>query len=326
MTPSTRHVAFRLGLFALLIVLMPMAAPAQTDEHLLLDSWDPGQRISGDSNATVFDGGKFRADQSNVRLDEGETEARARLMETYDLNPSIGLDWQWMNMRDADHPVPGQLNDLSLAFASPIAQSGPWFAITTLGGGYCGDGAFADDRAWYGLGSFGIGRQFSSGADLLLLIDYDGSGGFMPDVPQPAAEFRSRFGPTLEYVVGLPESSLSWKPNEKFDLELTYDLLNNVQVQAQYNLTKQFALLAGYDRNEQAFADSQLPTDRRLLFIEQRVEAGVRYDPIKAVNIDLGVGYGFGQRFATGFDDRSLTNVTTITDRAYVRAAVTFAF
>jgi hypothetical protein len=91
-------------------------------------------------------------------------------------------------------------------------------------------------------------------------------------------------------------------------------------------VTKHFGIFASYDRNEQPFADDQLPTDRRLLFIEQRADAGVRYEPIEQVKIDLGVGYGFGQRFVTGFDDRNLTNLTTITDRAYVRAAVTFAF
>jgi hypothetical protein len=321
-----RHAAWCVAAFALAIAAMPMAAVAQTNEQLLLDSWEPGQRVSGDSDALVFDGGTFRADQSSVRLDEGETEARFRLMETYDLNPSIGVDWQWVNVRDADHLVPGQLNNLSFAAASPIAQWGPWFATMTLGGGYAGDGAFSDDRAWYGKGSLGIGRQFASGADFLLLIDYNGSREFLPDVPFPAAEFRSRFSPTIEYVLGLPESSLDWKPNDKFSLEVTYDMVNNIKAQANYNLTRHLAVYAGCDRIEQAFADNQLPADRRLLFFEQRAETGVRYDPIKGVNIDLGFGYGFGQRFTTGFDDRSVTNITTVTDRAYIRAAVTFAF
>jgi hypothetical protein len=348
MTHPNRHAGWWLGLLVVLATTMPLAAVAQTSERLLLDPWTPGQRFSGDSSALIFDGGRLRADQSNVQIDEGETEARVRLMDTldlnpsvgtnlghdiwanisdtYDLNPSLGLDWQWMNVRDADHLVPEQLNNLSFAAGTPIAQSGPWFATTTFGLGYAGDGALADDRALYGKASLEIGRRLSSDTYLLMVLDYNGSRVTVPDLPLPAVEIRGRFSPTLKYMLGLPEASLRWEPDSNFSAQITYDLLETIEAQANYNLTRRWAVYAGYERVEQAFADNQLPADRRLFFIEQRAEAGVRFDPVDNVDIDLGGGYGFGQRFATGFDDQNLTNVTTITDRPYVRAAVTFSF
>jgi hypothetical protein len=332
----------------LLSLAVPAAVFAQTNERLMLDPWVPGQRVSGAGNATIFDGGTFRADQSHVQLDEGESDARVRLMDTldlnpavgidvgnniwanladtYDMNPSVGVDWQWMNVRDHDHLVPERLNNLSLAAGTPIAQSGPWFSTMTLGVGYAGDGAFADDRALYGKGSLEIGRGFGNNTYLLMVLDYDGSRTIVPDIPLPAVELRGQFSPTLTYVLGLPESSLRWNPARNFKTEVTYDLLKSVEAKADYDITKHLAIYAGYERLEQAFADNQLPSDRRLFFVEQRVEAGVRVEPFTNADIDLGCGYGFGQRFATGFDDQNLTNVTTITDRAYVRAAVSFSF
>jgi hypothetical protein len=261
----------------------------------------------------------------SVGVDVGN-DIWANIADTYDMNPSVGLDWQWMNVRDPDHLVPGQLNNLSFAVGSPIAQSGPWFSTMTLGGGYAGDSAFSDDRAWYGKGSLEIGRRYSTDTYLLFLVDYNGSRTIVPDIPLPAVELRGPLGSTFKYVLGLPESSIRWEPTSKFSVEMTYDLPSTFEARTNYNVNKYLAIYAGYNRIEQAFADNQLPADRRLFFIEQRAEAGVRFDPFTNMSIDLGGGYGFGQRFATGFDDQNLTNVTTVTDRPYVRAAVTISF
>jgi hypothetical protein len=305
-----------------------LAAPArgQTDERLLLDPWQDNNTYEISADKILFPVGHFGADGSHAELAEGETLGRWRLMDQYDLNPSLGYDFRWLDVRNGDSIVPRHLEDKSLGGATPLGQSGPWFATASFAIGYAGDNAFADDRSLYGRGTIGIGRQFRPDTDLLMLIDYNGNREFLPDIPLLAVEYRSALSPRIQYVVGFPESEVTWEPNDKLTVDVTYQVISDLKASIDYNVTPQHTVFLGYDSIEDPYNDDQLPKDRRLYFQEQRAEVGVRYTPKRWMTLTLAGGYAYDRGFSSGFDDRNLSTVTKLTSQPYIRASIKLNF
>jgi len=130
----------------------------------------------------------------------------------------------------------------------------------------------------------------------------------------------------LIYVVGLPLSSVTWKPNDQFELEVTYSIPDTFEARASYEIVKNWKAYAALENVDESFHLDDAPEDRQLFFKQRRVEAGVQFQPTESIQFQLGVGYAFSQEFTTGWDVRDDDLVRKVSDEPYVRLAAEIRF
>jgi hypothetical protein len=170
-----------------------------------------------------------------------------------------------------------------------------------------------------------VGHTLSNGDGLGFVLDYDGHRSFLPDVPLPGFLYSTHlsvFNPKIEADIGFPFSSLIWKPSDEFTLNATLTFPDSFQVEIDQALTKHLGVFAIYDATEDAYELRSLPPDRRLIFQQQRVQAGVRWTPLPWASVTLAGGYGFDQRFDSGYDTQNLTRVAKIGSRPFLHIGV----
>lgn len=311
-------------LIACVCLVVADAAYAQTDETLLLEPWEKGAVLFSNTDALALAGNG--GGSANHPFYEVESTGRYQLDTSRELNPTIGYDWTHLSTTGHSAPIPSQLDDISAAFGTPIALVGDWFFGGTAGVGYAGDAAFGDSAAWYGKGSVIMGTQLNRTSSLALFVDYDGNRTLLPDTPLPGFAYASAWGDTLQYTIGAPTSSLTWTPTNEFQVTLSDYFLTSIDAAAEYKIGGHWKLFAKYADRQDSFFDASLPSDRRLFYTERRVEVGTGYQPTSHLEIQLGVGYAFSREFSTGFDERSLHKLLSLSDEPYARLGLTIAY
>jgi hypothetical protein len=316
------HWAFYLALFA----LSPTLASAQTDASLLFDPWRGKEVVRTQSDFSLFGRERFQEDGSSAAFAESHLTGRWRLENSRDINPSFGFDWTHIEIGGDHRLLPGQLDDASLAFATPIAASGDWFAAALLGFGYAGDNAFGNGRAWNAKAGLIAGRQFKNGDALIFALNYDGNGTLFPDAPLPAVEYSGHLGKGIDFVLGIPIESIEWRISEKLKLSAESYLLTDLDLSIEYQITRHCQVYTRYLSTEYAFAAGGLPPNRRLFFQDQSAEMGLRWYAADPIQIIAAFGYAFGRSFKVGFDDRNLDRLTDLSDEPYFRLGVDLEF
>ncbi|MFI5378377.1 MAG: hypothetical protein ACHRHE_03650 [Tepidisphaerales bacterium] len=310
----------------LILMLAPVVTLAQTDASLLFNSWRGKSQVEAQGEFTLFGRATVDADRSSASLWEAQSHGRWRIDTSRDINPSLGYDWTHLEIGGNHRILPRQLDDASVAIASPLAQYDGWFAAGLLGLGYAGDNSFGNSRAWYGKADLFIGKQLKNGDALVFTLEYDGSRTFFPDVPLPGVAYSGHLGTQVDYVLGFPLDSLEWRISDQLIFSAAWFLTTDFDITLAYQVTPQWQIFGHYVSNELAFHVDQMPHDRRLLFFEQRVESGVKWSPCKGADLVGAVGYGFGRSFSQGFDDRNLNKITDLSDEPYLRAALELHF
>ena len=302
--------------------MLSSAAMAQSGPGLLLKPGPADKPLEFQANVLRL----LEAETDNeVDLDLTivESDGRWRFLPAQPLGPSVGYEVMYLDF-DTDHAaVPERLVDVSIAGGSAFAKSGDWWFAATAGVGYAGESPFADNQAWYGKASIIIGRELWGGI-LVGIIDYNGNRAIFPDVPLPGLAITKQVSPHLSYVIGIPYSSLTWKPTPELRVDLRYTLPETIDVAVQYDLTPQISILGSFDNRLRAFHLDDLPSDRRIFFEQSRAELGVKYSPMENLGILVAGGYAFGQELSTGFDARDLDEITEISDEPYIRVGVEF--
>jgi hypothetical protein len=299
---------------------------AQTDMTLLVQPWKDDQVVEATAEGLLYSDNKLEATNKDVSFYSAESSGRYRLDTSRELNPTVGYDWTHIQTNANGTPVPSSLDDLSLAVASPLAKVGDWFVGAMAGVGYAGDNAFAAGRGWYGIGNVMAGTELGKDQALILFIDYNGNRTLLPDVPTPGFAYSAKWGDNFTYVVGLPDSYAHWTPSDELEFELAIDTFTSVDFTARYKFTHDWQLFGKFSKRENAFSDSSLPENRRLFYLEDRVEAGVGYAIGKNLSVEAAVGYAFDRKFETGFDDRNLHHLTSISDSPYARVGFALRF
>jgi hypothetical protein len=314
-------------LAALLVIVgwLAGAAMAQTDEGLLLGSARDESTLHLEGTALVYpssrsDGG------SRSAFWEFSSEGRLRLDNTHDLNPILGYSWFEFRSGQRLGPADGDLVDGSLAFATPITTVGDWFIGARAGAGYAGDHAFANPDAWYGLGSVAAGRRFSNDDKLLVWVEYNGNRTLFPGVPIPQFAYSGSINKQTDYVIGIPESSIEYRPSPSLTLSLKYDAPFTFDGEVEWKLTGQFSALLGYVSEEHAFHSSDVHGSDRVFVEEQRADAGLRWTASKNLKCSLLAGYGFARDVSTGFDDRDRSKVMSLSDGWFFSAMISLEF
>jgi hypothetical protein len=161
----------------------------------------------------------------------------------------------------------------------------------------------------------------------VFVLDYDRNRLFLPDVPLPGFAYTRRIDPTLLLAAGVPLTSITWEPNERFKLRLEYLLIDNLQLAVGYEFVENLTLFGNIEyRAEGFFVPGLANEDDRLIFQQRRAEIGLRWDPRESASLHLAAGYAWGQEFSVGFDSRETDQLTDVSDEPYVRAALEVRF
>lgn len=300
-------------------------ALGQTDESLLLLPWNGQEVVNASGDLFLMDRGRLESNHSGSSFFEAQSSGRFRLDTSRELNPTVGYDWSHIQTNDHSQTIPTNLDDVSVALASPLARVGDWFLGATVGFGYAGSDAFDDSRGWHGLGNLMMGTELSKDTSLVFYLDYDGNRTLLPDLPMPGFIYAGKWD-SLHFALGFPNNYLQWTPTDQLKFSLDTYLFTSFDVMAAYKLGHNWKLYAKYVDSTSAFSDSDLPENRRLFYAEQRVESGIGYALGHNLDLEAGVGYAFARDFAIGFDELNLHRTTKVTNEPYARLGLSIHF
>jgi hypothetical protein len=119
--------------------------------------------------------------------------------------------------------------------------------------------------------------------------------------PLPGIAYNWNPSEKLSIGIGLP-FTVHWEPNERWELDISYVPLLNINAQLQYKISDRLRLHGGYQfQNETYFLAGRLDRRERFFLLEQRVLGGVRYNVFDRVSVDCYSGLGFDRRAGSGF-------------------------
>jgi hypothetical protein len=271
-----------------------------------------------ESRGDVLFLGSAEADGADFDLSVYEVQGRFREQREKFI-PRIGWDLTWYDM-SSDVPVLDQdLVDASVAVGLELGKYSEWTAGLTLGIGYAGNAPFGESDAYYGKATLIVGKKLDEKTDLGLVVDYDGNRTVFPDVPLPGFAYRHEFDPTLNYTLGVPLSSVTWRPDKAWMFEVTWTLLDRIDARVEHKLAGNFTLFGNLEQRQEAFSVDDLADNDRLLFQQRRAEVGVRWQPWEHTSFLIAGGYAFASEFSVGFDQRDSDEVADVSDEPYGR-------
>lgn len=300
------------------------AASAQTSAGGLFRPWPKAQDYDFSLGATFQNTATTDVGNFDIQLNEYTAIGRIRFSEEHELNPTIGFEFDYLDIGNNAPNLPGALSDQSIGFGTPLGKWGDdWFAAVSGAFGYAGSSTFGVSEAWYAKATVIVGKKMNNGDLLVFGLDYDGNRSFMPDTPLPGFAYTHRVDEKLLLAAGFPYTSIEWDPIQDLKFNLYFNLPDVFIARLSYNFVKELGVFVGYEDRIQPFSISGLANDDdRLFYVSHRVEGGIRIDPHPAVTIRASIGYNFGQEFNTGWDSRNLDSVTDLSDEMYGRIAV----
>jgi hypothetical protein len=313
-------------LFLLLVPSASRSVRAQSSAALLVKPWEADQVVEDKSRLLFFSGGHSQNSGRSFDLTTFESQGRVRILPGREASPRLGYDVTYLNTHNGQPGFPGQLLDASVAAGTFLSQTNGWVTGLTLGLGYAGDQPFANGRAWYGRADFVLAKKFDEIDAVGIGIDYDGHRTYAPDIPLPGIGWSHQLDPTLLMVLGVPVTSITWKPDPRLRIYADYILLTDFDIDVGFEIVKHWTVFGALETRDDAFYASSLKDHHRLLYTQRRAEIGVRWEPAKFVTLSLSGGYGFGTRFESGWDYRNTHSVLHASPEPFVAVAAAVQF
>jgi hypothetical protein len=233
--------------------------------------------------------------------------------------PRIGWDMAFYNMR-SDVPVLDQnLIDTSVAVAMEVGPYSDWKGGLSVGVGYAGNSPFGESDAYYAKSTLVLGKKMGEKTNLAFVLDYDGNRTIYPDVPLPGIAYVRQYDEHISFTLGVPLTSVTWRPNEATMIEVTWQLVDQVDARIEHKLAGDLTVFGNFERRQEAFSVDGLSRNDRLLFEQRRIEAGIRWQPWEHTSFTAAGGYAFSSDFSIGFDQRKSDKVADVSDEPYVR-------
>lgn len=319
---------FILGLATAVMAAMaiPSSLHAQTSPALMLKPWDADSTFEDTTNALIENQGHVQETGQGFQFSSVESQGRLRLFPGKEASPRLGYDMTFLNVHTSAANFPHQLLDASVAGGSFVGIYQKWVLGATVGFGYTGSSPFGQGRGWYGRASFIIARKFSDQDAVGVGFDYDGHRSYLPDCPLPGLAYSHTFDPHLDVVLGAPLSSLTWKPDDHWRIYGDWLLLTDFDLNATYKITKQIGAYVDLETHRDQFWIPELPDHKRLLYLQRRVEGGVKWDPIEGLHLTAAVGYAFSTDFRFGWDYRNTGPYLYASNEPYIRFGLEYRF
>lgn len=309
----------------MLLVCCATPAHAQTSAALILVPWGEGRQVES-ANSTWF-GYDGNASNGGADVDLFRFSSVGRARPTADQNDwAVGWKYSRLDIDTADAALPERLIDQAVAGGIKMGAFGRWEWGFVAGLGYAGNAPYNDGDAWYAVGSLAARTKLDNDATLTVLLDYDGNRNVFPDVPLPGFAYAHRLDETLRYTLGLPVSSATWTPDDRWKVRGLWIVPFGFGLDAEYRLTDQWALFGGYTSQTTGYHVQGDDENRRLFFEQDRVELGARWKLGDAAELVGAVGYAFDQSFERGFDQRDTDTIRDLSDEPFFRLALNLRF
>ncbi|MBI2203937.1 MAG: hypothetical protein HYU41_08815 [Candidatus Rokubacteria bacterium] len=128
----------------------------------------------------------------------------------------------------------------------------------------------------------------------------------MRHVPFPGVAYLWKPSDQLTAVIGVPFTSLEYKPTEKLTLEATYVPVRTFHAKAMYAVFRPLRVFLGFDSDHDAYyRAARGDKDDQLFYYEKRGTVGMRFD-LRHVGIELTGSYVWDRFYFEGesFSDR----------------------
>ncbi len=302
-------------------------ACAQSASTLLALPWQGGGDV--DLISSNWSQAEGEADQSgmDVRLSRYQAAGRWLLDPGDPLSPSAALSWHQLDIHSSDTALPDRLVDVSAAGSVLFDMEQDRSLRVTVGGGYAGDNAFGDGRAYYGLADLVYTEPIDKQSGYMFILSYNGNRTFLPDVPLPGFVYYDALDENTFYTLGIPASSVTHKLDDRTTVRARYILPININASIEYELDDAVTLFGRFDSDTNAYTLDSDPDNRRLMFSQQRIEGGAVWvhEP-SGVELTVAGGYAFDQEFTRGWDSRDDDTVRDISDEPYLRIGLKISF
>jgi len=163
----------------------------------------------------------------------------------------------------------------------------------------------------------------------LFFVQYSNNRSFAQHVPLPGIAYQWVPDPRrFRAVIGVPFANLHAEPLDRLTIDLRYLLLRRVHARVGYRLLDPLTVYAAFDwDNHRFFRAGRDDNDDRLFYYEKRLTAGVRWDIVDGLYVDVFGGYAFDRFFFEGEDygDRGDSRIS-IADGAFAGIKVGYRF
>ena len=135
---------------------------------------------------------------------------------------------------------------------------------------------------------------------------YDNDQETFSGIPIPGIAYMWVPSRTFTAVIGVPFSSVEWKPVESLTLEAQYFPVRRVRARATWQVARPVRAYIGFDwDSERHLLADREDDDDRLFYYEKRITAGARFD-LRYVGVEVYGGYIFDRLYFQGdeYSDR----------------------
>ena len=291
----------------------------------MAEPWDEDV-LQTHADAFIFPSGHLDYPAGSVQLSEVESQGRYRFSDDPGPGPAVGYSLNVLSLRGRQTLLPSQLADVSLGGALPLGSIRDWSIGVSGAVGYAGDRPFATSTAWYGRADIVASHEIKPGTRFLLLLEYDGNRGILPDVPLPGIAYSSKVNEQLEYTLGYPTTSITWRPFKGIGLEANWYVPDSAGASIEYSLGEHWSIFLAFDAQDSLYHSSNLHGNRRIFFLEDRLEAGARWKLNDSINFVVAGGYAFARQFVRGFDEIDTNRISRLSDQPYLRLGFSASF
>lgn len=200
---------------------------------------------------------------------------------------------------DTGRRFPGELWNVNLGLTFLHKFENGWTGGLMTGFGSASEQPFHSLREMnVNLGAFLTVPARNERDSWMFAVIYSPAGNL--NFPIPGVAYVWNPSERLRVNIGLPFSVL-WKPTEDLTVNISYVPLTNVNARATYKLTDALSSYVGYEfLNESYFLADRRDRRDRFMAFEQRLIAGVRYDLLERLALDLNAGYAFDRHYGEG--------------------------
>lgn len=306
------------------LTFLSVAASGQTTSEMLISPWY-GDVFESQTDLFLFPSGHLTPGTGTAKLTEVDSQGRWRFNQE-DRAPAMGYGLHVIALGSEQQIVPPTLTDVSGGGAIPLGSIGGWDIDAEAGGGYAGNHVFSDGAAWYGRGTVLATHSFSADRELQFLVEYDGNRSTFPDVPLPGVEYRDKLNDWFSFIVGYPTTSVTFKPVAPLECTFNWYIPESFDANLEYTFSPHWSVVGTFAATDLPFHSTTLPSDRRLFFLQNRFEAAVRWTLGDSFNVLVAAGYGFDRRLSSGWDERKLMPIASLSDQPYLRLTVAISF
>ncbi len=309
------------GCRTLLALAVGVATPAagQVAPSILIVPWDQDTRAFQTRNQLFYiPEGNVSGSDDGIDVLLYDSYGRVKF-EPQNADPvfSLGYRLTTADLNTSSPDLPGGFTDVAAAAAVNLGEVFDGWEMGVIGGaGIATDNHFDDSDALYAVGTVHFSHRLDERSALHLGLSFDGNRPIFPDIPLPYVTYVLRPADGVVLQLGVPVTSVTWRPTEMILIEARYLVPVTLLGRASLLLTDEWSLFVEYDQDTTAFHREADDENRRLFYRQRRVGGGVRYRH-ERLEVAAGAGFAFDQEFERGWDLRDTDTVVELSDEPY---------